>query len=112
MVTKYRRLGSFTWLASSQLFRPSDTVPGLLTVHAPDLHLSVVCPRDNKGHGGVEGSPVYSTIMTLWKKNKWFFYGSFVTINESKLKRHRVVIKNVSDFYSSREESRDYGSLR
>lgn len=66
--SKSRRPGYFPSLASSPFLRYGNTTTALLTIHAPDLHLSVVCPRYNKGHGGVEGGPVYSTIMALLER--------------------------------------------
>lgn len=70
--SKSRRPGYFPSLASSPFLGYGNTTTALLTIHAPDLHLSVVCPRYNKGHGGVEGGPVYSTIMALLKRQGGF----------------------------------------
>lgn len=36
-----------------------------LTIHPPDLHLSIISSWHNQWHCGMEGSPVHSTIMAL-----------------------------------------------
>lgn len=96
----------------SQLLRCDDTVTGSLTIHAPDLHLTVICPRHNKGHSGMEGSPVYSTIMTLWEKDV-VFENCFIIITQSKSidhagnhKRHFWLLLLLW------KDSRDYAALR
>ena len=34
-----------------------------LTIHAPELDLSVICARHNEGQGGVEGCPIHAPVM-------------------------------------------------
>lgn len=38
---------------------------GGLTVHPPQLDLSVICCRGQQGQGGVEGDPVHTSVMAL-----------------------------------------------
>lgn len=37
----------------------------LITIHPPQFDLTIVGTRNNQREGGVEGSPVHATIMSL-----------------------------------------------
>lgn len=51
---------------SSQVFPLENP----LTIHPPDLHLSIISSWHNKRHCGMEGSPVHPTIVALQGEKK------------------------------------------
>ena len=102
-ITKSRTLDFFSLLVSSQYFRYDNTVTSL-TIHTPDLHLTVICPRYNEWHSRVKCSPVNSTIMTLYQKKVVCKTkksdSSYPLLKAMDQWTMLMVIKDVSDFHS------------